>query len=75
MTSTQVAGLERKAENAGNELERRGPNTSSNFNLPQLMNVTKSHSLTAALLSGTVNFQQGSVRITTFDASRQDDDK
>ena len=33
VTSTEVTSLKRKAENAGNELERRGPNPFSNFNL------------------------------------------
>jgi len=44
VTSTEVNSLKRKAENAGNELERRGPNPfselqPSTFNLPQLRNI------------------------------------
>lgn len=74
MTSDEIASPESTRWNAGNELERRGLSTCSKLQPPTAQEA-KSYSFSVALLSGTVNFQQVSVSITTFEASQQDDDK
>ena len=60
MTSAEVTSLKRKAENAGNELERRDPNPFSNFNLqpPTAQEHIKKLLFQRGFISGTVNFQQ-----------------